>query len=148
MNASNNPNHAANDRALLHVLDLQELRALGQRYARAVDGRDHDALLDLFHPDAEIDGFRGVQPRDEYVDTLRNAPKAYEQSMHVLADPLVALAPGADTATLDTYAVVHQIGALDGSGNATIGMRYLDEAVRDGDTWRIVRRRAVMLWMR
>jgi len=69
--------------------------------------------------------------------------------MHVLGDPLISLVPGADTATLDTYAVVHQIGSLaaPGGGNAAIGMRYFDAAVRDGDTWRILHRRTVMLWM-
>jgi len=139
----------ADDRGLRHALDLEALRALGQRYARAVDSGDHDALLDLFHHDAVIDGFRGVQARDEYVDTMRATPKAYERSMHVLGDPLLSLVPGADTATLDTYAVVHQIGALatPGGDNAAIGMRYYDEAVRDGDTWRIIRRRTEMLWM-
>ena len=146
MSASTDP---ADDRGLRHAVDLEALRALGQRYARAVDSGDHDALLDLFHPDAVIDGFRGVQPRDEYVETMRATPKAYEQSMHVLGDPLISLVPGADTATLDTYAVVHQIGALanPAGGNATIGMRYFDEAVRDGAAWRIVHRRTAMLWM-
>jgi hypothetical protein len=47
--------------------------------------------------------------------------------------------------------VVHQIGAVrdDGErgGNATLGMRYVDEVVRDGDSWRILRRAATMLWM-
>lgn len=139
----------ADDGGLRHAVDLEQLRALGQRYARAVDAGDHDALLDLFHRDAVIDGFRGVQPRDEYLATMRATPKAYEQSMHVLGDPLISLVPGADTATLDTYAVVHQIGALaaSGGGNAAIGMRYFDDAVRDGETWRILHRRTAMLWM-
>src|SRR5262249_20946592 len=115
------------------------------------DGGDYDALRDLFHADAVIEGVRGVAARDDYVDTMRASPRAYAQSMHVLADPLIALAPGADTATLDTYAVVHQIGGVqaDGErgGNATLGMRYVDEVVRDGDGWRILRRTATMLWM-
>lgn len=141
----------SDDAALRHVLDLEQLRALGQRYARAVDGGDHDALRDLFHADAVIEGVRGVAARDEYVDTMRSSPRAYAQSMHVLADPLISLAPGADTATLDTYAVVHQIGAVQAGGerggNATLGMRYVDEVVRDGDSWRILRRTATMVWM-
>jgi 3-phenylpropionate/cinnamic acid dioxygenase small subunit len=139
------------DDALQYVVDLEQLRALGQRYARAVDGRDYDALRDLFHADAVIEGVRGVAARDDYVDTMRASPRAYAQSMHVLADPLISLAPGAESATLDTYAVVHQIGAVqaDGErdGNATLGMRYVDEVVRDGDRWRILRRTATMLWM-
>jgi 3-phenylpropionate/cinnamic acid dioxygenase small subunit len=139
------------DAALQHAVDLEQLRALGQRYARAVDGRDYDALRDLFHADAVIEGVRGVAARDEYVDTMRASPRVYEQSMHLLADPLISLTPGADTASLDTYAVVHQIGAVRGDGerggNATLGMRYVDQAVRDGASWRILRRTATMLWM-
>jgi len=139
------------DATLRYVADLEQLRALGQRYARAVDGRDYDALRDLFHADAVIEGVRGVAPRDEYVETMRASPRAYEHGMHLLADPLISLTPGADAATLDTYAVVHQIGAVqaDGArgGNATLGMRYVDEVVRDGDSWRILRRTATMLWM-
>jgi hypothetical protein len=141
----------SDDAALQHAVDVEQLRALGQRYARAVDGRDYDALRELFHPDAVIEGVRGVAPRDEYVETMRASPRAYEQSMHLLTDPLISLTPGADTATLDTYAVVHQIGALraegERGGNAMLGMRYVDEAVRDGDSWRILRRTATMLWM-
>ena len=37
------------------------LRALLQRYARAADERDIDALAGLFHPEAEIAGARGAQ---------------------------------------------------------------------------------------
>ena len=36
--------------------DHEALRALGQRYARAADERDVDALAALFHPDAVIIG--------------------------------------------------------------------------------------------
>jgi hypothetical protein len=141
----------SDDPALRHVVDLEQLRALGQRYARAVDGADYDALRELFHVDAVIEGVRGVAPRDEYVATMRTSPRAYERSMHLLADPLISLEPGADTATLDTYAVVYQLRAIrsdgEGGGNATLGMRYVDEAVRDGDAWRIRHRRATLVWM-
>lgn len=143
----------SSDAGLRHVLDLEQLRSLGQRYARAVDSGDHDALRELFHAEAVIEGVRGVARRDEYVETMRASPRAYELSMHVLTDPLISLTPGADTATLDTYAVVYQLRAVPrpdggaGGENATLGMRYVDEVVRDGDTWRILRRTATMLWM-
>ena len=136
------------DRALRRALDLEALRSLGQRYARAVDARDYDAVGALFHPDAVVDGVRGSAPIAEYLETMRSAPPAYAQSMHVLGDPLIELEIGADTATLDTYAVVYQIGATaDGGGNATLGIRYFDTVERRDGEWRIRHRRSEMRFM-
>jgi uncharacterized protein (TIGR02246 family) len=138
----------SDDRALRHVLDVEALRNLGQRYARAADARDYDSFAELFHPDAVIDGLRGSATLDEYLEMSRTTPPAYEQSMHVLGDPLVALEVGADTATLDTYAVVYQIGATrEGGGNATLGIRYLDVVERRDGEWRVVHRRTELRFM-
>jgi uncharacterized protein (TIGR02246 family) len=138
----------SDDRALQHTLDLEALRNLGQRYARASDARDYDAVGALFHPDAVIDGLRGSSPLAEYLEMSRSTPPAYTQSMHVLGDPLVALEVGADTATLDTYALVYQIGATsEGGGNATLGVRYLDVVERRDGEWRIRHRRTELRFM-
>ena len=69
--------------------------------------------------------------------------------MHVLGDPLITLGRGGTDATLDTYAVVHQLSDP-GSGNAdlTLGINYLDVAVLEEDGWVIIRREARTLWMR
>jgi hypothetical protein len=136
------------ERALRHALDLETLRNLGQRYARAADARDYDAVGELFHPDAVIDGLRGSSPLAEYLELSRSTPPAYEQSMHVLGDPLIELDVGADAATLDTYAVVHQIGARgEGGGNNTLGVRYLDVVERRDGEWRIRHRRTELRFM-
>jgi hypothetical protein len=138
---------SAGDLALRHVLDLEQLRALGQRYARAVDGRDHAALAGLFTTDATIDGLRGSAPIAEYLETVRSTPPAFETSMHVLGDPLITLEPGTDSAALDTYAVVYQIASLAPGGTGmTLGIRYHDAATRVGDAWRIRHRRTELLW--
>ena len=138
----------SDDRALQHTLDLEVLRNLGQRYARAVDARDYDAVATLFHPDAVIDGLRGSASLDEYLEASRSSPPAYEQSMHVLGDPLIDLEPGADEARLDTYAVVYQIGATrEGGGNSTLGVRYLDVVERGDGEWRIRHRRTELRFM-
>jgi len=55
---------------------------------------------------------------------------------------------GADTATLDTYAVVYQIPADGDAPLRTLGMRYVDDMVRKDGTWCIHHRVARMLWMR
>lgn len=126
----------------------EELRALVQRYARAADDRDVDQLADLFHPEAEINGVRGVQTLGEWLESMRG-PRTFPTSMHMLGDPLIHLSDGAAEATLDTYAVVYQLSDRE-SGNAdlTVGMRYLDEAVCHEGSWVIRRRTTRTLWMR
>ena len=138
----------SDDRALQHALDVEALRNLGQRYARAADDRDYDAVGALFHPDAAIDGIRGSSTLDDYLEMSRTTPPAYEKSMHVLGDPLIELEVGADEATLDTYAVVYQIGATgEGGGNSTLGVRYFDVVERRDGEWRIRHRRTELRFM-
>ena len=134
---------------LAWLVDLQTLRRLPQRYSRAVDARDFDAVAALFHPDATVDGARGSMTAAAWVEGLRTSPRSFASSMHVLGDPLVELEPGADRASMDTYATVYQLrpaGAAD--GDLMLGMRYLDDLVRRGDGWVIHRRISTMLWNR
>jgi hypothetical protein len=124
------------------------LRVLGQRYARAADERDVTALAEIFHPDAEIIGSRGRQSLDEWLDTMRG-PRAFPTSMHMIGDPLIDLAEGADRATVDSYAVVYQLSDPgSGKGDLTLGIRYVDEVVTDQGRWVIRRRTAHTVWMR
>jgi hypothetical protein len=134
--------------ALQRLVDIEEIRRLPQRYARAVDERDHDALTALFDPDGRVDGTFGQQPVADYLETMRSRPDTGGSSMHVLADPLVDLEPGADAGRTDTYAVVHQIPAPESDGeHRTLGMRYVDDVVRRDGAWCIHHRVARMLWM-
>jgi hypothetical protein len=130
------------------VNERNELRNLLQRYARAADERDIGALAELFHPDAVISGARGELTLDAWLDTMRG-PRTFPVSMHLLGDPLVELAEGGEQGTLDTYAVVYQLGDRDaGPADLTLGIRYFDDVVRFADRWVIRRRRAETLWMR
>ena len=127
--------------------DHEQLRALAQRYARAVDERDFDAIAALFTPDAQIDGLRGSTPVSVWIENLRDGPRSFATSMHLLGEPLIGLGPGADVATLDTYAVVYQIRpAGSDEPDLTLGMRYLDEAVRVEARWQIRHRASKMIW--
>jgi len=131
------------------LADREALRDLPQRYARAVDQRDFDALDALFHPEGVVDGMRGRAEVPAYLATMRATPASCAVSMHVLGDPLITLEPGADTATMDTYAVVHQLERVQPPhDDATMGMRYLDEVVRTDDGWRIRHRRVELRWQR
>jgi hypothetical protein len=136
------------DPVIRWLVDCQELRALPQRYARAVDQRDVEAIAALFHPDGVVEGARGTLATTEYVATFRGPP-AFPRSMHVLGSPLIDLAVGADAGRTDTYAVVYQLGDTDArQSDVTLGIRYLDEVERFGGRWVIRRRRAEMRWRR
>ncbi|HEU5306337.1 MAG TPA: nuclear transport factor 2 family protein [Acidimicrobiia bacterium] len=135
------------------LVDLESLRRFPQRYARAVDQRDHDALASLFDPDGTIDGTFGLETVHDYLEGMRTRLSSTGTSMHSLGDPLVDLEPGADTAHLDTYAVVYQFPDADsGRDPFTLGMRYLDDVVRldgeGGPEWRIHHRTTERIWMR
>jgi hypothetical protein len=137
------------DSTVTWLRDLEELRRLPQRYARAIDGRDIDAVGRLFDPAGTVDGARGLSEVPAYLDGLRSAPRLFESSMHVLGDPLIELEPGADDARMDTYAVVHQLRAVGSTDDDLIlGVRYLDDVVRRPGGWVIRHRRAVNLWTR
>jgi hypothetical protein len=130
------------------VSDVDALRALNQRYSRAIDARDMDELTALFDPAGSVDGARGSSSVPDYLEMTRTSPRVFEQSMHVLGDPLIEHTEGSDTARLDTYAVVYQLGRVEGGDDMVLGIRYLDDVRRIDGTWRIHHRQAVMLWAR
>ena len=128
--------------------DTDELRNLLQRYARAVDDRDLDALRAVFHPDATIEGFRGAQTLDEWLAAMAE-PRTFPTSMHCIGDPLIELGADADHATLDSYAVVYQLGdTAAGQDDLTLGMQYRDAVERVDGVWRIRHRVPTTRWMR
>jgi hypothetical protein len=140
---------SADDSTTAWLRDLEALRRLGQEYARAIDGRDHDAVAALFDPAGTVDGVRGSASVPEYLEGMRSAPQAFTASQHVLGEPLIDLEPGADTATLDTYAVVYQMGRVDDpDADMVLGMRYVDDVVRRDGRWLIHHRVASALWVR
>ncbi|MGO9874784.1 MAG: nuclear transport factor 2 family protein [Acidimicrobiia bacterium] len=127
---------------------MDELRALVQRYARAADERDIETLRSVFHPEASIEGLRGPLGLDDWLNTMR-APRTFPTSMHVLGDPLIDVADDAETANLDTYGVVYQLGdAPSGQRDLTMGVRYVDAVVRFEGRWVVRERVARTLWMR
>ena len=94
-----------------------------QRYARAVDERDIDALAALFHPDAQISGARGAQSLEEWLETMR-APRSFP-IQHARHRRPAHRRRRIGRATVDTYAVVYQLGdPAAGQGDLTLGIRY------------------------
>ena len=103
----------------------------------------------LFDPGGTVEGLGGTVPVPEWLATRRSSPPAFASSMHLLAEPLIDLAVGAEEAAMDTYAVVFQVGARnDSGGDLTLGMRYVDHVVRRQERWLIHHRVATNVWMR
>ena len=126
--------------------DHDQFRELMQRYAHGVDDRDLDLVATIFAPDAIFEGVQGEKPATEWLESMRG-PRSYPVSMHVLGEPLATI--DGDTAELDTYAVVYQVGDKDkAQADTTLGMRYRDSCVRVEGQWLIRHRRASIVWMR
>ena len=117
--------------------DADQIRNLLQTYARGADEGDLDALASVFADDAVIDGTRGVQSKAEWLEAM-SAPRQ-GTSMHLIADPLLSI--DGDTASSDAYAVVY-------NGDMTLGMRYVDQLVKQSGGWKVCNRTARMVWMR
>jgi hypothetical protein len=137
------------DPDLQWLADMEKLRSMPQRYSRAIDRRDIDAVAALFDPSGTVDGAQGSMAVPAYLDNLRNAKRVFASSMHVLGDPLIEHDPSTDVARLDTYAVVYQLREA-GSDEAdlTLGMLYKDDVVRVGSDWVIKYRKTTTLWRR
>ena len=102
-------------------------------------------LESLFHPDA-VDRRRPRQPDAGRV-ARRDARAAHVPDEHARARR-PAHRPRRRQ-TLDTYAVVYQLGDRGrGQADLTLGIRYLDDVVQHDGRWVIRHRVASTLWMR
>ncbi|HLW70778.1 MAG TPA: nuclear transport factor 2 family protein [Candidatus Binataceae bacterium] len=133
--------------ALQELLDKQACVELVQRYSRALDWLDDDALKTVFWPDAEIDfGFfkgRG----DQFSVEVMKVEHSLVRRWHMTASPLVRVS--GDVAEGECYGLAAGIAMRDGRAVHDIfGGRYLDRFARRGGEWRIARRIYVADWQR
>src|SRR5690349_8476825 len=113
---------------LAWLRDIEHLRALPQRYSRAIDARDIDAVAALFHPEGSVDGARGLLSVADYINNLRTTASPFASSMHVLGEPLIDLLPNSDAGRMDIYAVVYQLRPADSTeDDLMLGIRYVDD---------------------
>jgi 3-phenylpropionate/cinnamic acid dioxygenase small subunit len=130
------------------------LRDLVYRYALALDGRDADALLAVFSPDAVVRVFRPdtTHPASEtrgheQIGMMVPAMTArYTKTMHAVSNPTCAV--DGNVATGSAYCVAHHLIADDPLPRTfVVHLRYDDEFRREeGDDWRIVHRDIRFLW--
>jgi hypothetical protein len=137
------------ERRLDWLVELERLRQLPQRYARAVDERNPASLAELFHPDGTVTGTAGTTTVADYLAGVGTRHPAFVSSQHVLGVPVIDLSLETGTARMDTYGVVYQLERVaEPHDDLVLGVRYLDELVRHDDGWRIANRTTQILWAR
>jgi len=124
------------DRAAIHDVLL--------RYARGVDRRDLTVVAACFTPDAAYQGALGAGTIAEALARLGEAMARYTSTLHVIGNQTIELE--GDAAHSETYCLAHHVLA-DGR-HREVAVRYLDDLVRDRDTWRIRRRVVAREWER
>ena len=132
--------------------DRIALRELVDRYAIAIDRRDHPALVALFVPGGGVDVH--VAGREEPVASLRgdealrrliDGVAVYEDTLHHIGT-FVADVDG-DTATAVTTCVAHHLHrTADGAEAERLYVVYDDAFRRMPDGWRFTVRRAGRRW--
>ena len=126
------------------VEDQLAIQNLIARYPIAVDGRDWDALDDLFAADAQIDFTAFGGPAGDLASIkrfLRDALAGFARTQHMMGLPAITLA--GDRASSRTSCSNPMV--LDGADGETsvwlIGLWYDDEFVRTPDGWRFSSRK-------
>jgi 3-phenylpropionate/cinnamic acid dioxygenase small subunit len=129
--------------------DRELIKDLAQRYARNVDKRDWKAVRACFADDCYVKGTIAEDPIDEYMTGLAPGVEAYMATMHFMGNQYIDLEPGADTGSVETYAVAYHLEEPgNGIDDLFMGVRYCDDVRRDGDDWIIASRRVFLQWHR
>lgn len=136
-----------------HSDDRGALRMLAEQYARAVDGRDTDLLLDVFASDARVRVYNpaGAQPplgemrgHGEIARITKRIAR-YDKTFHLVGNTSYDFA--GDDATGEVYCVAHHLSS-DGEATTDYVMyiRYHDTYRRDGAEWKIADRCVDVDW--
>lgn len=128
----------------------ERLEVLSRRYAAAMDRRDRQALLSVFHPDAtmrvEQPGRKpGLLRGHEELSQLATLVDRWPRTMHLLAQSLYQT--HGDTAEGEVYCVAHHFDSAnpgDGSDHVMY-IRYEDKYRADAaGSWQITHRTVVV----
>lgn len=115
-------------------------------YTYAIDGRDWQALREVFLPDASFDmGVEVAEGVDAIIDRISGILIPLDASQHLVSNHQVRVR--GEAATCRTYLhAQHVRKEAPGGRHYVIAGRYEDDLVRTADGWRIAKRRLVVLW--
>jgi len=121
-------------------LEIQDLLAV---YCEGIDGRDWDALDDIFTANAIIDYTEAGGAKGNLTDTkayLAKALKPFSGMQHMLGLPVIKIE--GDTAKARTTTFNPMVIEQDGKPHIFfVGLWYCDELIRTEQGWRIASRR-------
>lgn len=128
------------------LIDERDLIDLTIAYCWALDGREWDALDQVFTPDATGDyGFVQLAGVAEFKSLVIRSLDHLDLSQHIVGSHQVHL--DGDTATVRCHLQAqHTKRGTEGGDNYIVGGTYEDQAVRTEAGWRISHRRLDMTW--
>jgi hypothetical protein len=132
---------------LRRLEDLEAIRRLLTRYARALDRGDWDGMRGCFTADATDDHGPYQGSVDTLVSGTRELMAGYWGTMHVLGQSLIEV--DGDAASAETYALsFHRRHCAEGAGDedTVTGIRYLDRLARTDGGWLVAARVTVHEW--
>ncbi|ONI89341.1 hypothetical protein ALI144C_05210 [Actinosynnema sp. ALI-1.44] len=131
------------------ISDRLEIQDLLVSYATAIDGKDFDALDQVFTEDAQIDytAFGGIAgTRAEIKEFLTSSMAQFAVCQHLVANPAIQF--DGDHAT-GRAMCLNTLGIPVEEANphlTLLGMWYIDEYTRTPQGWRISRRSIQSSW--
>lgn len=144
------------------LVERSQIQQLAFRYALAVDTCDRDALLAVFHPDAQLSTWAPAADapfdvrngHDEIGEIPRLMRERFTRTMHLMSNHLVDLPAdttgtreGGDEATGTVYCTArHLVESPVGGTDLVVVIRYEDRYRRTSEGWRIVDRRIRFQW--
>jgi hypothetical protein len=124
---------------LQRLLDEHAVRAVTDRYARAVDRLDWELLRSCYHADAHEDhGHRYRGSVEGFITWLAEVLSEFESTTHYITNQIVDIE--GDDAWCEAYCLgIHRTMASDGQSprDTNIVVRYLSQLQRRDGEWRI-----------
>ena len=130
------------------LLDRGAIRDVIMRFAIGVDGRDWDLVASCFTPDAYFDSGPIFQGKiQQGIPIFRENMAHFESTMHFTGTQVIEL--NGDKASAETYGIdYHRLNVQGKQKDVIVGLRFLDDLVRQSERWLIQRRVVKFVWQR
>lgn len=135
------------ERALIELLDREEIRNCLLRYSRGADRHDKELMRAAFHPDARVDIGAYVGSADGAIEWALHPDNFHHRllSSHQHAISNISIDLDGDTAHTESY--LFFAGRFKESGQPLLfGGRYIDRLEKRDGRWAISARAAFVEW--
>jgi ketosteroid isomerase-like protein len=133
-----------NEQLLQRLIDRQDIVDVVNTYCRAVDRRDRELLMSVYHPDAIDDHGVMVGSREDMYEwgRLRDEAGTLEATLHHITSHTCEI--DGDTAHAESY-YLYTAPLVDGPVWIASG-RYIDRLARVNGKWKIAVRYCLVEW--